>query len=162
MRMLWFTRLINYLLSMKGGAEPWAGDHGTPRAEVWTVIILHGQSTLKSKHCIESDIVLTEKVWVTNNMDFAIKAFECLSWSSSLFQAMPHILHFLTDTLTLHEAMRKHISDSASMSHLGWRAGGSNIPLWERLGWLRMTPFPQAILPDLVIVCKQVWNTLVR
>lgn len=40
---LWtdFTGWINFLLGVKGGAEPWAGDSGTPWAEVGAAIILH-------------------------------------------------------------------------------------------------------------------------
>lgn len=92
--------------------------------------------------------MLKKSVWQVN-VSFASKAFNHL-WP---FRFHCHSCYTALVGITL--TNEKNINDSGVISYLGWRARGSAIPLWDRVCWLRTTPFPYPFMSDLVIICHE-------
>lgn len=84
----------------------------------------------------QSVIYMLKKSEWQINVSVASKAFKSL-W---LFRFHCHSCCTALAGITL--TNEKNISDSAVISYLGWRARSSAIPLWDRVCWLRTTPFP--------------------
>lgn len=124
----YFTWRINNLPCMKGGVEPWAGDHGTSWAMVGNIIILHRWATLKRK-CTEWDIVYTELAELYCIKSLTVVCF--LSGTDFIFLDMRRwkLLHSL-DSLPGRRSRRLCYASERGSGLIGDGLLSSTAPAW--------------------------------